>query len=56
MGFDLDPMTVIEEKRKWLPKIAREEWIAVFVHDPYTPAAYLRERDGIYEPERVAID
>jgi glyoxylase-like metal-dependent hydrolase (beta-lactamase superfamily II) len=56
MGFDLDPMTVIEEKRKWLPKIAREEWIAVFVHDPYTLAAYLRERDGIYEPERVAID
>jgi glyoxylase-like metal-dependent hydrolase (beta-lactamase superfamily II) len=56
MGFDLFPLTVIENKRKWLPQIARKEWIALFVHDPETPAVYLRERNGDYEPEPVTID
>jgi glyoxylase-like metal-dependent hydrolase (beta-lactamase superfamily II) len=56
MGFDLFPLTVIENKRKWLPQIAREEWLALFVHDAETPAAYLRERDGKYETEPVKID
>jgi glyoxylase-like metal-dependent hydrolase (beta-lactamase superfamily II) len=56
MGFDLYPLTVIENKRKWLPKIAREEWLALFVHDHETPAAYLRERDGKFETEPVKID
>ena len=41
---------------KWLPKIAREEWIALFVHDPETRAAYLRERDGKYQAEPIKID
>jgi glyoxylase-like metal-dependent hydrolase (beta-lactamase superfamily II) len=56
MGFDLFPLTVIENKRKWLPQIAREEWIALFVHDAYMPAAYLRERDGKFAAEPVKID
>lgn len=56
MGYDLFPLTVLENKRKWLPRIAREEWIALFVHDPDVPAAYLRERNGSFEPEPVKID
>lgn len=56
MGFDLFPLTVIENKRKWIPQIAREEWIALFVHDPNMPAAYLRERSGDYKPEPIKID
>ena len=28
------------------PQIAREEWLALFGHDPRVSAAYLRERDG----------
>jgi glyoxylase-like metal-dependent hydrolase (beta-lactamase superfamily II) len=56
MGFDLFPLTVIENKRKWIPQIAREEWIALFVHDPNMPAAYLRERSGDYKPEPMKID
>jgi glyoxylase-like metal-dependent hydrolase (beta-lactamase superfamily II) len=56
MGFDLFPLTVMENKRKWLPQIAREEWIALFVHDPNAPAAYLRERDGKFRAEPVKID
>lgn len=56
MGYDLFPLTVIENKRKWLPRIAREQWIALFVHDPNVPAAYLREQDGTFVPDPVEID
>jgi glyoxylase-like metal-dependent hydrolase (beta-lactamase superfamily II) len=56
MGYDLFPLTVIENKRKWLPRIVREQWIALFVHDPDEPAAYLRERDGAIVPEPVRVD
>lgn len=56
MGYDLYPMMTLENKKKWLPIVAREEWIALFCHDPKIPAAYLRERDGQYEPEPVKVD
>ena len=46
MGYDLYPMTTLENKKKWLPEVAREGWLALFAHDPRVPAAYLRERDG----------
>lgn len=56
MGYDLFPLTVLENKRKWLPRIAAEEWIALFVHDPRTPACYLREQNGAIAPEPIKID
>jgi glyoxylase-like metal-dependent hydrolase (beta-lactamase superfamily II) len=56
MGYDLYPMQTLENKKKWLPIVAREEWIALFCHDPNIPVAYLRERDGQYEPEPVKVD
>ncbi len=56
MGFDLFPLTVIENKRKWLAQIAREEWLAIFIHDTEAPAAYLRQRDGEFEFEPVRAD
>jgi glyoxylase-like metal-dependent hydrolase (beta-lactamase superfamily II) len=56
MGYDLYPMMTLENKKKWLPIVASEEWLALFCHDPKIPAAYLRERDGQYEPEPVKVD
>jgi len=56
MGYDLFPMTTLENKKKWIPEVVREGWIALFVHDPTTPAAYLRERDGKWETEPVHVD
>ncbi len=56
MGFDLYPLTTLENKKKWIPEAAREGWIVVFAHDAQVPAAYLRERDGRYEPEPVRIE
>ena len=56
MGYDLYPMTTLENKKKWIPEAIREGWIALFAHDPKMPAGYLRERDGKWEAEPVTID
>ncbi len=56
MGYDLYPMTTLENKQKWIPAVVREGWLALFSHDPKTPAAYLRERDGQWDTEPVKVD
>jgi len=56
MGYDLYPMTTLENKKRWIPEAIREGWIALFAHDPRVPAAYLRERDGNWESEPLNVD
>jgi glyoxylase-like metal-dependent hydrolase (beta-lactamase superfamily II) len=56
MGYDLYPMTTLENKKKWIPEVLREGWLALFAHDAKAPAAYLRERDGRWEAEPVEVD
>ncbi len=56
MGYDLYPVTTLENKKKWIPQVAREGWLALFGHDPATPVAYLREREGQYIAEPVSLD
>lgn len=56
MGYDLYPLTTLENKKKWIPTVAQEGWLALFGHDPEIPAAYLRERDGSYHAALVHIE
>ncbi len=56
MGYDLYPMTTLENKKKWIPEMIREGWIALFGHDVKTPAAYIREHDEMLEIEPVKVD
>jgi glyoxylase-like metal-dependent hydrolase (beta-lactamase superfamily II) len=56
MGYDLYPMTTLENKKRWIPEVIREGWLALFAHDARVPAAYLRERDGLWEAEPVTVD
>jgi glyoxylase-like metal-dependent hydrolase (beta-lactamase superfamily II) len=56
MGYDLYPMTTLENKKRWIPEVLREGWLAVFAHDARVPFAYLRERDGRWEAEPVTLD
>ena len=42
MGYDLDPLRCIEEKKKFLARAIAERWLVVFPHDHQVPAAYLR--------------
>lgn len=56
MGYDLYPMTTLENKKRWLPEVAREGWIALFGHDSQVQAAYLREHNGEWDAEPVTVD
>ena len=56
MGYDLYPMTTLENKKKWIPEVARNGWLALFGHDPVVRAAWLRERGGQFEAEPVEVD
>jgi glyoxylase-like metal-dependent hydrolase (beta-lactamase superfamily II) len=56
MGYDLFPMTTLENKKKWIPEVVQEGWIALFGHDARTPAGHLREKDGRFEVEPLSID
>ncbi len=42
MGFDLDPLRVIEERKKFLRRAIEGQWLVVFTHDHHVPAAYLQ--------------
>ena len=53
MGFDLYPMETLENKKRVLPRLAREKAIAVFPHDPSAPWVRLAESDGRIATEPV---
>jgi glyoxylase-like metal-dependent hydrolase (beta-lactamase superfamily II) len=55
MGYDLYPMTTLENKKRWIAEVVREEWLALFVHDPAVPAGYIREREGKWDVEPVHV-
>jgi glyoxylase-like metal-dependent hydrolase (beta-lactamase superfamily II) len=56
MGFDLYPMTTLENKQRWLPRAAQEGWTCVFEHDPDLPVGRLvTERPGRYRAEPLAV-
>ena len=53
MGYDLEPMVTIEEKKKRLPRAVDEEWLLYFEHDPSTVAATItRTEKGFQIKER----
>jgi glyoxylase-like metal-dependent hydrolase (beta-lactamase superfamily II) len=56
MGYDLYPMVTLENKKRWLPQVVGDGWLAIFAHDPRVPAAYLRERNGQWEVEPVKVE
>lgn len=45
MGYDLHPLTLMEEKQKHLSEAADHSWYLFFEHDPYCDAAQI-ERSG----------
>lgn len=49
MGFDIEPLETLKQKKHWIPLAAREHWLCFFCHDPAVPAAYIEERDGRFE-------
>ncbi|OGU60115.1 MAG: hypothetical protein A2X64_01110 [Ignavibacteria bacterium GWF2_33_9] len=42
MGYDNQPLVTLEEKKKWLPYIAENNWTIIFEHDEKIPAAKIQ--------------
>jgi len=45
MGYDLDPLTCIEQRKRFLARAVPEEWVVLFTHDHHVPAAKLTLND-----------
>ncbi len=45
MGFDLFPLTTLEEKLRFLPKAVEEKWLLVFEHDPENVAVTVKKTE-----------
>jgi len=56
MGYDLYPLTTLENKKKWIPEVVRSGALAIFTHDPNVPVAYLHQRGDKIEVEPVQLD
>lgn len=50
MGYDLDPLKIIEEKEIILSRAAKENWYMFFEHDPYCDAAQVKFNGKDFEP------
>lgn len=56
MGYDLEPLKLIDEKREILTQAARENWTLFFEHDPYADAARVEEAKGDFAvKERLSL-
>jgi glyoxylase-like metal-dependent hydrolase (beta-lactamase superfamily II) len=41
MGYDLDPLRVIQERKRFYSRAIPERWLVLFTHDHQTPAAHI---------------
>jgi glyoxylase-like metal-dependent hydrolase (beta-lactamase superfamily II) len=41
MGYDLDPLRVIEERKRFYARAIPEKWLVLFTHDHTTPFGYV---------------
>lgn len=49
MGYDLYPLTTLENKLLWLPRAVAGDWLCIFEHDPDVPFGRLvEEKPGRY--------
>lgn len=56
MGYDLYPVTTLENKQRWLPRAAEGGWLSIFEHDPDVPLARLAaDQRGGFRAEPVAL-
>ena len=41
MGYDLDPLTSIEQRKRFYARAIPEQWLVLFTHDPGVPMGYV---------------
>lgn len=53
MGYDLQPLVTLDEKKKYLSEAVEENWKIIFEHDPYaTTATIVKTEKGFVVNER----
>lgn len=53
MGYDLFPLTTLDEKKKFLPKIVKENWLLFFEHDAFTETCRVAKKEtGFYAVDK----
>jgi len=56
MGYDVQPMVTLEEKKTIFPKAVEENWTFVFEHDPYNVAKkIIKTEKGFFAGEKINI-
>jgi len=56
MGYDLFPLTTLEEKKKYLKDISDNNWTVYFEHDPYNECAKIGANErGYFVKERFNL-
>jgi glyoxylase-like metal-dependent hydrolase (beta-lactamase superfamily II) len=45
MGYDLDPLTCIEQRKRFYRRAIPEQWLVLFTHDHFTPMGYIEWND-----------
>jgi glyoxylase-like metal-dependent hydrolase (beta-lactamase superfamily II) len=45
MGYDLDPVTCIEQRKRFLNRAIPEQWLVLFTHDHHHPMGYVVTSD-----------
>lgn len=50
-GYDLYPLTTLEQKRNILEQAHKERWLLIFQHDPKTLMGYLKKTEKGFEIE-----
>jgi glyoxylase-like metal-dependent hydrolase (beta-lactamase superfamily II) len=41
LGYDLDPLTCIEQRKRFLSRAIPEQWLVLFTHDHHHPMGYV---------------
>jgi len=56
MGYDLQPLVTLEEKKRILTKATEEDWLLVFEHDPFTQSAKVQRTEKSFSiKEKIEI-
>lgn len=51
MGYDNFPLTTLEEKKRYLPRMFEESWQLFLEHDPVTPLVTLESTERGFRPK-----
>lgn len=57
MGYDIQPLVTVQEKKKVLAQAVKEDWILFFEHDPISEACKVKFENGKFSAaERISLN